>query len=191
MTKGTVALLALALVACEQPAPAPTDASAEPASSAAPSLATSGSGAPSATATAPLTPEQLEAAALATQTAFVKAVIAKRDASAEGSDERKLFQMVDAKTHNAEDDPNELLGRPGQYIAKMTWTTNGEDATIEVFANGEDAATRAKYLETVGKSAPMFLQYVYVHPKRHAVLRVPKQLTPSKAKAWESVLLAL
>lgn len=94
--------------------------------------------------------------------------------------------ILDAKT-----DPNNLLGRPGQYIEKMIWKTNGHDATIEVFASLDDLQRRREYVEKIGKASPLFLDYVFANEKRLALLRLPKQLTPEETKVWEEMLAAL
>jgi hypothetical protein len=130
---------------------------------------------------APLSDEAAEKVALETAIAFMKAAVA----------DKARFPVKDATTYTAETDPNKLLGRPGQYLVKMGWKLEGGDATIEVFRNADDAKKRADYVEQIGKNSPMFLQYVYLNPKRSAVLRLPKELTPSAAKAWQAMFEAL
>ena len=76
-------------------------------------------------------------------------------------------------------------------MAKISWKLEGEDATIEVFRAGDGAQKRADYVQQIGKSTPMFLQYVYVNAKRSAVLRLPKELTPARAKDWQAMFEAL
>jgi hypothetical protein len=146
------------------PAAAPPTASAAPAASA-----------------APLSDEAAEKVALDTEIAFLKAAVA----------DKARFPVKDATTYTAETDPNKLLGRPGQYVVKMGWKLEGEEATIEVFRSTEDAQKRADYTRQIGASAPMFLQYVYLNSKRSAVLRLPKELTPAKAKDWQTMFEAL
>lgn len=145
------------------PAPAPAASTLEPA-------------APVASA-APLSDEAAEKVALEVTIAFMKAAVA----------DKVRFPLKDAKTYTAEDDPNKLLGRPGQYLTKVGWKLDGGEATIEVFRTPEDAQKRAEYTRAIGSSSPMFLQYVYVNPKRSAVLRLPKELTPAKAKDWQAM----
>ena len=105
--------------------------------------------------------------------------------------DKPRYPIKDAVTYTAESDPNKLLGRPGQYLSKMSWKLDGEDATIEVFRTGEDAQRRADYVDQIGKSSPMFLQYVYMNPKRSAVMRLPKELSPARAKDWQAMFVAL
>src|SRR5687768_6551864 len=61
----------------------------------------------------------------------------------------------------ADTDPNKLLGRPGEYTAKVSWQDGrapGEanDATIEVFATADDLKRRKAYTEAVAKTGSMF-----------------------------------
>ncbi|MFJ7250541.1 hypothetical protein ACIQWA_38680 [Kitasatospora sp. NPDC098652] len=77
----------------------------------------------------------------------------------------------------AEDDPNHLLGRPGQYTSKVTFTDtrvkaadlDGQDAdsvarggAIEVFATPADAEQRAKYIQDTVKSLPALTEYDFL-----------------------------
>jgi hypothetical protein len=105
--------------------------------------------------------------------------------------DKQRFPLKDVVSYTAETDPNKLLGRPGQYLAKISWKLEGDDATIEVFRNAEDAKKRADYVELIGKSTPMLLQWVYVNLRRNAVLRLPKDVTPAVAKEWRTMLEAL
>lgn len=96
----------------------------------------------------------------------------------------------------AESDPNHLLGRPGQYTSKVTFTDSrikasdveGESAdsvarggAIEVFATEADAKTRAGYIQGIVKGMPALMEYDYA--KGPVVVRVSKLLTPDQAKA--------
>lgn len=166
------ALVLLLTIGCDRTEPTPEPAAATAAT-------TSEVTATAAPAASPEPAPDPKVAALETMKAFVAAA------------SEKGIALKDSKIHDEESDPNKLLGRPGQYLAKVNWTIDGNDATIEVFASAEDAKARADYVEKIGKSSPLFLEYIYVHPKRHAVLRVPKQLTPTKAKEWEAMLLTL
>ncbi|MGW1811201.1 hypothetical protein [Streptomyces sp. NPDC002078] len=78
----------------------------------------------------------------------------------------------------ADNDPNHLLGRPGQYTSKVTFPDSRVKAAdaegakpgdvdrggaVEVFADPADAATRAQYLQAVTKSMPALAEYDFVH----------------------------
>lgn len=94
----------------------------------------------------------------------------------------------------AETDGNKLLGRPGQYTSKIDFIDTRfpeneiEEATnyIEVFDNLDDAQRRHDYVEGVGKSAPMFLQYLIL--KKNVLVRLDKEISPSVAKEYETAL---
>lgn len=95
-------------------------------------------------------------------------------------------------------DPNKLLGRPGQYTSKVNFidTTVNEDSSqgievlnggsVEVFANQDDSKKRYDYVSNIAKSAPMFNEYDFQF--RNVVLRTSKDLTPTQEKAYEEAL---
>jgi hypothetical protein len=97
--------------------------------------------------------------------------------------------------YTAETDLNKLLGRPNQYIEKISWidkrikensTDNLVGGTIEVFDSVELVEKRRKYIEEIGKSAGIFTQYQYAH--KNVLLRLDKELTPQQASEYEKVL---
>ncbi|MER7768709.1 hypothetical protein [Kitasatospora sp. NPDC096140] len=150
-------------------APAPTTAAAAPQSSTAAAVPSAPGGAPAA--------ESDAASVLAKIAAAVTTVKAGGQVTAES-------------------DPNHLLGRPGQYTSKMTFTDSrikaadveGEAAdsvarggAIEVFATEADAKTRAAYIQGIVKGMPALMEYDYA--KGPVVVRVSKYLTPDQAKA--------
>ena len=106
----------------------------------------------------------------------------------------KLSGTVTAAT-----DPNHLLGRPGQYTSKITFTDSrikAADVTdstkgsvdlggaIEVFADPAIAEARAKYIEAVTKSMSALAEYDYVHGT--VLVRVSHYLTPAQAAGYKS-----
>lgn len=109
--------------------------------------------------------------------------------------------VVPTITYTAESDPNHLLGRPGQYTAKESWTDSRVDpvqvlddkpgsvelgGSIEVYPDGTGAANRTKYIQAIAKSSPLFAEYDYVVGT--SVLRLSKLLTPDQAKAYQAAL---
>lgn len=107
-------------------------------------------------------------------------------------------------TYNEETDLNKLLGRPNQYISKVTFEdkrieqTNADNeflsqeeqneptgGTIEVFNNSEDMTKRKEYIEQISSSASMLSQYIY--GKNNALLRLENDLTPTQAKEYEDL----
>jgi hypothetical protein len=109
----------------------------------------------------------------------------------------------DTFTYTAENDPNNLLGRPGQYISKVNFkdtrissTDNGADISVsdggavETFANTTDAQKRYTYLQSISTSGnAMFAEYEYIDGV--AILRISSQLTPDQAKAYQTALKSL
>ncbi|MEU8033481.1 hypothetical protein AB0C13_33465 [Streptomyces sp. NPDC049099] len=104
-------------------------------------------------------------------------------------------------TVTAASDPNHLLGRPGQYTSKVTFTDNRIKAAdvegtekgdverggaVEVFGSSADAATRAKYVEAVTKSMPALAEYDYVHGT--VLVRVSHYLTPKQAAEYKTAV---
>ncbi|MEU5596665.1 hypothetical protein [Streptomyces sp. NPDC020298] len=106
----------------------------------------------------------------------------------------KLSGTVTAAT-----DPNHLLGRPGQYTSKVTFTDSRIKAAdvegtkegdvdrggaVEVFADQAAAQARAKYVQAVTKSLPAAAEYDYVHGS--VLVRVSHYLTPAQAAAYKT-----
>lgn len=106
--------------------------------------------------------------------------------------------------YTEETDLNQLLGRPGQYISKISFEDkrleqeNADNeylteeerneptgGTIEVFENEKDMKKRKEYIEGFSTSS-LFSQYVY--SKGNVLLRVDGDLTPTQAKEYESLL---
>jgi len=90
-------------------------------------------------------------------------------------------------------DTNKLLGRPNQYISKVSFADTRTEqlskdyptgGSVEVFANPQDAKTRETYVDGISKSSPMFTQYLYL--KGNVLLRIDGVLTPTQAKEYET-----
>lgn len=105
--------------------------------------------------------------------------------------------VTDIEAFDAASDPNSLLGRPGQYVIKVSWNDSrlgGEldtGGTLEIFDSASDMQNRADYVESIGASTPMFLQWIFVDPTLMAVLRVGRGLTPVEAEEYEEWLSGL
>lgn len=114
--------------------------------------------------------------------------------------------IVQEKTYNEKDDPNQKLGRPNQYISKSNWNDkrdkenieeqndtkyqkmiapkDSRNCTVETFKTKEDAKRRSDFLSEKAKNMPDVQdQYVYLAGK--AVLRISYKITPSEAKKYE------
>lgn len=102
-------------------------------------------------------------------------------------------------TYTATTDENHLLGRPGQYTSKSTFTDDqistedkeGYDpgdidlgGGIEAFANAKDTQSRAQYIAAISQSGGLFAEYDYVSGT--ALLRVSHYLTPEQAAVVEA-----
>ena len=99
------------------------------------------------------------------------------------------FGITDVVIYTAETDKNKLLGRPGQYVGKVSWNdprvaSRSYEATIELFADKASMDARFTYIDAIIKSSPLLLQYMYRNDGRLAILRVPKDLTPTQAQAY-------
>lgn len=104
----------------------------------------------------------------------------------------------DQVVYTAENDPNKMLGRPGQYTGKANFIdtrvelTHKEDidvgngGSVEVFSDDSDAEKRHKYVSSIAKSSSMFNEYDYL--AGNIVLRVSSELTPDQAAAYEAAL---
>lgn len=103
------------------------------------------------------------------------------------------------RTVTAANDSNHLLGRPHQYTSAIKFKdrrVQGDDIVasdrydvawgggIEVFSNNDDAKARAKYIQAVTKSMPMWAEYDYVHGP--VLIRVSHYLTPEQAKEYDT-----
>ena len=104
-----------------------------------------------------------------------------------------------------EDDPNKQLGRPNQYVSKISWAderidphdfseeneeeindldpTEYKGGTIEGFKNVADLNRRYTYIKNITLNAPILNQYMY--KKGLFLMRLDKDFTPSQAKRYE------
>lgn len=100
-------------------------------------------------------------------------------------------------SYTADNDPNKLLGRPGQYTGKLMFVdTRITDAapgfevanggSIEVFDSATEAKKRADYIKAVTEGVSFLTEYSYQDGP--VLLRLSKSLTPDQAKAYETAL---
>jgi hypothetical protein len=100
-------------------------------------------------------------------------------------------------SYTADNDPNHLLGRPGQYTSKVNWidttltTTDtgadisvGDGGSIETFASLTDANARFAYIQSISKSSALFAEYEY--QEGQYILRVSRIFTPDQAQAYDT-----
>lgn len=92
-------------------------------------------------------------------------------------------------------DPNHLLGRPGQYIGKTNFSDTQlaasvqglDDGTVEVFANASDAAARKAYIDAISRAMPSVGYYSYQSGRY--LLRVAFALPVNRAQAYQAAFL--
>ena len=96
--------------------------------------------------------------------------------------------VSNVRIFTAETDPNRLLGRPDQYTAKVDWTDQRASGvgTIEVFPNAASLQARQQYAEQVSKTDGALAQHIVANPGRLALMRLPHDLTPEQAAAYEA-----
>ncbi|MBN1461443.1 MAG: hypothetical protein JXA57_18095 [Armatimonadetes bacterium] len=101
------------------------------------------------------------------------------------------------QVYDANNDPNTLLGRPGQYTAKFNFADTRleqpEDdvlgGSIESFENETDLQNRVDYVKAITESTPMFAEYQYTNGLMF--LRLDKGLTPDQAAEYDKVFQTL
>jgi hypothetical protein len=100
--------------------------------------------------------------------------------------------------YDASTDPNEQLGRPGQYTSKATFADTrigtvvdgvGDGGDIEAFDDQAALMKRADYLSGFADSPPIGGWYQYT--AGNVILRVSFTLTPDQAAQYEAALQAL
>jgi ABC-type transporter MlaC component len=102
-------------------------------------------------------------------------------------------------TYTSETDPNKLLGRPGQYTSKATFTDSritpgfldepdsvGRGGSVEVFPDEQAAQNRSKYVQAVTAGLPAAVEYDYTAGP--VLVRVGKALTPAQAGEYQKAL---
>ena len=110
--------------------------------------------------------------------------------------------VVDVIVYDAETDPNHLLGRPGGYMARATWSdarlpsppvpgriATSDGGSVEVYATAAGAERRATYLRAIAEAAPLFGSYTWT--SGGYVLRVSSMLTPSEAEEYRAAFVEL
>lgn len=94
-------------------------------------------------------------------------------------------------------DGNNLLGRPGQYFAKVNWIDTrlkdglgdfdtSDGGSLEMFKSAGDAKKRYEYVKGITSSNSAFAEYDYLHGT--VFLRLATELTPSQAKQYDEIV---
>lgn len=118
----------------------------------------------------------------------------------------RIPTITETTVYDETTDPNDLLGRPGQYTSKAGFHDSRVPAAdlefeshpfavrrggdIEVFPSPESAKRRADYIDSiVNHSASVALggpEYIYL--ERNVLLRVSRSLTPAQASEYKRAL---
>lgn len=107
-------------------------------------------------------------------------------------------KLVEVYTEDS--DPNRLMGRPGGYTSKLSFTdarvseddgSGGEGDTsygggIEVFATEKAAKARRDYIAAFAENMPLVAEYTFAVGK--VVLRVSHVLTPKQAEEYKAAV---
>ena len=107
------------------------------------------------------------------------------------------------RIYTASNDPNDLLGRPGQYVGKANFQDRRVPASarlgkfdtsaggsIEVFASTEDAKRRYRYVRAVTQGmAGAYVEYDYLEGR--GFLRLSAHLTPRQVRSYERAFLRI
>ena len=130
--------------------------------------------------------------------AFGKGVSAERIALRLKAAGMPIGQM---QVYDASTDPNKLLGRLGQYTSKVNFLDKrlggsqgaslgeiniGQEGSVEVFANEEEARKRTEYMRSITERSALVTEYGYL--RGLVYLRLPRGLTPEQAKQYERAL---
>lgn len=117
----------------------------------------------------------------------------------------EIFLIGAVYDFDEEDDPNNQLGRPGQYIQKTSWAdrridphdfsernedeinnldpTEYKGGTIEKFKSQSDLNRRYEYIKNITLDLPILNQYMY--KKGLFIMRLDKTFKSSQAKEYE------
>lgn len=105
------------------------------------------------------------------------------------------FPIENVIVYDEATDVNELLGRPGQYIEKVSFADGRVEqydpadplgGTIEIFKTKSDCDARRKYIQSVFDASPLFAMYMYQFGT--VLARFEYALTPSDAAQYETAL---
>lgn len=100
--------------------------------------------------------------------------------------------------YTAETDPNDLLGRPGQYLSKINFRITtlaverpgefdvDDGGAIEVFPDTVGAEGRANYIMALGQGFSPLAQYGFVHGP--ILLRLSSRFTPDQAQEYSDIV---
>lgn len=109
--------------------------------------------------------------------------------------QEKISNVTSIVVYDEETDPNENLGRPGQYIGKADFfddrmeDTEDNAGTIEFFSSKSDCNDRYEYLcKLSDPELGVFGVNQYIYKYDLAVFRVSFVLTPTQAEEYKAAM---
>lgn len=109
--------------------------------------------------------------------------------------QEKISNVTSIVAYDEETDPNENLGRPGQYIGKADFfddrmeDTEDNAGTIEFFSSKSDCNDRYEYLcKLSDPELGVFGVNQYIYKYDLAVFRVSFDLTPTQAEEYKAAM---
>lgn len=109
--------------------------------------------------------------------------------------QEKISNVIRIVVYDEETDPNENLGRPGQYIGKADFfddrmeDTEDNAGTIEFFSSKSDCNDRYEYLcKLSDPELGVFGVNQYIYKYDLAVFRVSFDLTPTQAEEYKAAM---
>ena len=109
--------------------------------------------------------------------------------------QEKISNVTSIVAYDEETDPNENLGRPGQYIGKADFfddrmeETEDNAGTIEFFSSKSDCNDRYEYLcKLSDPELGVFGVNQYIYKYDLAVFRVSFDLTPTQAEEYKAAM---
>lgn len=102
------------------------------------------------------------------------------------------LSVIDEAEYTEETDPNEKLGRPGEYIEKINFNDSGfyekgdtPEISIEVFSSKKDMEKRRDYIQAIVDASDMNAFKYYIYDADKILFRIPYSVTPKVAAEYE------
>lgn len=101
--------------------------------------------------------------------------------------------VEDVRVLTSETDPDRLLGRPNQYVVKVTWNDarGGPVSSLEVLPTLANFQARRNRLRSTNTRNGTNIYHVFDRSDRRALLRVPATLTAEATRQYEDWLTSL
>jgi hypothetical protein len=101
--------------------------------------------------------------------------------------------VEDVEVLTPETDPDRLLGRPNQYVVKVTWNDarGGPISSLEILPTLANFQARRTLLRSTNIRNGIATYHVLDRSDRRALLRVPASLSAEEARQYEQWLASL